>query len=269
VSNFVINIHFSGLCTQKDMTFLYSLNCAQLNPPIPAIQAATYCLVLDTQQGLALVDCGYSTQDFRNPPVIVRLFTWLMRTSRNPQTCTLNQLATHGINPSMVQHIILTHMHIDHAGGIADFPWATVHVHCQEYEAARHHRGRVGIGYVRKQWQQHQHWAFYENPDCEWFGWPAITLPFTPTILLIPTPGHTPGHCMVAIKQQSNRWLLQTGSAAFPFYLPAEQYPVHPPVWLQRWGMGGYVQRLKKLWIEHRDQITFTSGHEFVKRHHP
>ena len=116
VSKIVINIHFSGLCAQKDMTILYSLNCAQLNPLFPAIQAATYCLVIDTQQGLALVDCGYSTQDFRNPPLIVRLFNWLMRTPRNLQTCALNQLATHGINPSTVQHIILTHMHIDQIG---------------------------------------------------------------------------------------------------------------------------------------------------------
>ena len=154
-------------------------------------------------------------------------------------------------------------MHLDHAGGVADFPWATVHVLQQEYQAAIRHQGRLGIGYLPDQWQQHKYWHFYDQPDTTWFGFNAITLQgFEPQILLIPSPGHTLGHCMVAFGD-GEKWVLQTGSAGLSVFMRETGSLQIRPRLFQRWAMGPYLSPLKKLFEEHGDQITFLSGHEF------
>ena len=241
-------------------------NCGPIHPLFPKIQAGTFCLLLETNQGGVLIDSGYGTNDFNHPDWKTAFFTDYIRTPRNPQLCIINQLRSDGIDPHSIKHIILTHMHLDHAGGVADFPWATVHVLQTEFQAATQHHGRLGIGYLPRQWQQHKHWHFYDQPDTTWFGFNAITLPgFEPQIFLIPAPGHSLGHCMVAFGD-GEQWVLQTGSAGFPFYQKGNQGSIQIPGFFQRWAMGPYLSPLKKLFEEHGDQITFLSGHEFEKR---
>ena len=72
-----------------------------------------------------MIDSGYGIQDFEHPNLVTRVFTSFVHTPRDPVFCAINQLPKFNIDPHDVKHIILTHMHIDHAGGIADFPWAT------------------------------------------------------------------------------------------------------------------------------------------------
>jgi glyoxylase-like metal-dependent hydrolase (beta-lactamase superfamily II) len=49
--------------------------------------------------------------------------------------CLLVETAA-GLALRDVQHIVLTHLHIDHAGGQPDVPWAQAHVHAAELQAA-------------------------------------------------------------------------------------------------------------------------------------
>jgi len=241
-------------------------NCGPIRPIYPKILAGTYCLLLETNQGGLLIDSGYGINDFKHPDWKTAFFTGYIRTPKNPDLCVINQLQSGGIDPHSVKHIILTHMHLDHAGGVADFPWATVHVHLDEYEAATQHRGRLGIGYLPKRWQPHTLWHFYNQPDTSWFGFDAISLPgFEPQIFLIPTPGHTQGHCMVAFGD-GNKWVLQTGSAGYPSFRETGNRSIQPPSWFQRWAMGPYLSPLKNLYRDFGSQITFLSGHEFEKR---
>ena len=41
-----------------------------------------------------------------------------------------------GLDPRDVRHIVVTHLDLDHAGGLADFPDAKVHLHAREHAAA-------------------------------------------------------------------------------------------------------------------------------------
>jgi len=240
----------------------FQMNCGEMLPYLFQVKAGIFVTVFETNSGWAMIDSGYGVNDFNHPNLIFRLFTSYTRTPHQPKCCAIHQINNFGIKPQHIKHIILTHMHIDHAGGIADFPWATVHVYEKEYQAALKKTGRLWIGYDQRQWSHHENWQRYSRIDSTWFGFPSIKLPgFSPEIYIIPTPGHTPGHCMVAFSD-GEKWVLQTGSAAYPFYLPEDQRAIAPG-WFQRWLMGNNLQRLKQIWQEHGNEIHFLSSHEF------
>src|SRR5262249_106993 len=116
-------------------------------------------------------------------------------------------------------HIVLTHLDCDHAGGIDDFPEATLHVLAKEREAANARNSlRDRIRYRPTQWARREHsFVSYETPRAEpWFGFEAggALEGLPPEILLVPLYGHTLGHAGVAIDTGA-RWLLHAGDAYF------------------------------------------------------
>ncbi|GAB1540521.1 hypothetical protein NUACC21_31900 [Scytonema sp. NUACC21] len=116
-----------------------------------------------------------------------------------------------------MRHIVLTHLDFDHAGGLEDFPEATVHVMQAEIEAAQERRGFIASQrYCPNQWDEVKRWKFYSAGGDPWFGFEAVRdldgLP--PEILLIPLAGHTRGHAGIAIKTAEG-WLLHAGDAYF------------------------------------------------------
>ncbi|MET7305167.1 MBL fold metallo-hydrolase [Embleya sp. NPDC005575] len=131
----------------------------------------------------------------------------------------LNETALHqvrrlGFAPEDVRHVVLTHLDRDHAGGLADLPHATVHVHKAEYEAG------IAGGADRYRAAQLAHgprWATYASEQGDpWFGFDAVCrLDGLPEeILLVPLGGHTEGHSAVAV-DTGERWLLHAGDAYF------------------------------------------------------
>ena len=110
-----------------------------------------------------------------------------------------------------------THLDLDHAGGISDFPGAAVHVFVAELRAASNpsslsERSRyraAQIAAVKK-------WAPVKEEGESWFGFSAVrAIPGTrDEVLLIPLPGHTRGHCGIAVRR-SDDWLLHCGDAYF------------------------------------------------------
>jgi phosphoribosyl 1,2-cyclic phosphodiesterase len=46
----------------------------------------------------------------------------------NLKLSAIEQIQKLGLRPEDVQHIFVTHLDFDHAGGISDFPNATVHI---------------------------------------------------------------------------------------------------------------------------------------------
>ncbi len=200
------------------MPTIYHLNSGTFSPPIPALKGVTHVLVVETNQGWLLVDSGFGIKDFINPDFITRSFLRLMSIPLDPALSIYNQIQILGIKPMDVTHILFTHLHLDHAGGLSDFPWATAHVFQQEWLAAQKRQGWLGLGYQAHQWKNHQHWHRYAKSDGYWFGFPSICLPgFDPAIYLIPLPGHTAGR-MVADPNKAG-WLLQSGCDIFPFKL--------------------------------------------------
>jgi glyoxylase-like metal-dependent hydrolase (beta-lactamase superfamily II) len=175
--------------------------------------------LVETDEGLVLIDTGYGTEDVRHPhPRLSRLFHALLNIRFRMEDTAIHQVRARGFSPRDVRHIVLTHLDFDHAGGLEDFPWARVHVMEREREAAeRRRRGFVARRRYRpQQWDEVRDWRTYRGEGEPWFGFDSVRaldgLP--PEILMIPLPGHTWGHAGVAV-QTSDGWVLNAGDAYF------------------------------------------------------
>jgi len=74
------------------------------------------------------VDTGLETQDYLNPGKRMDFFLKMIRSKRDVNETAPYQLQRLGDQRESVKHIIQTHLHLDHAGGLSDFPEAQVHV---------------------------------------------------------------------------------------------------------------------------------------------
>ena len=115
-----------------------------------------------------------------------------MRFAVRPEQEVGPQLDRLGLSPDAVRWVVLTHMHTDHAGGLAHFPKAEILVTRTEFEASSGVRGRVN-GYLpqrRPEWFSPTLVDFTDEP----FGpFPASrALTSAGDVHLLPTEGHTP-----------------------------------------------------------------------------
>lgn len=250
---------------------IYHLNCGSLSPIYPRLKSIVYCLLLETDDGLVLVDTGFGRQDYSHPSRMMAGFLWLMGVPRDSKETAFHQVESLGYDPGNVKHIVLTHLHLDHAGGLRDFPRAKIHVFKREFESAMSPTGFVERGCDPSHWVHNPDWVLYDRVDGDWFGFPSIKIHSISngSILLIPLPGHTRGHCGVAIAS-TNGWLFNCGDAESPFHkevdahgYPDDQQPLNfLPGWIPRKLIGTHVPELRKLKCDHGDEINLFSSHD-------
>lgn len=184
-----------------------------------------HVLVIETDRdGLVLVDTGIGrgcVADLRGwmGSLVVSLTGPVADVTRTAH----HQLVQRGLDPADVHHVVLTHLDADHAGGIADFPDATVHVHSAELDAAVNPTTSAEKQrYRRRLWAHGPRWrTFQTDTGDEWHGLASArpleagggrTLDGIVTLAL---PGHTRGHSAVAVDGGDGQWLLHAGDAYF------------------------------------------------------
>jgi glyoxylase-like metal-dependent hydrolase (beta-lactamase superfamily II) len=225
---------------------IHHLNCGSMREIDPAgagparpARVLCHCLLAETESsGLVLVETGFGTGDIQRPEESLGE-TFLNRTQAvlDPRETAVRQILDLGYSPEDVRHIVLSHLDLDHTGGLPDFPGAAVHVHDAEYRAAMATTSghpEHAIRYRPAHWAHHPHWTTYADASAShsaWFGFDAITLSgLDDDFLLIPLAGHTAGHCGVAVRD-GDRWLLHAGDA---YYHSGEVSPADPwsiPLW--------------------------------------
>jgi glyoxylase-like metal-dependent hydrolase (beta-lactamase superfamily II) len=175
--------------------------------------------LIETSDGLVLIDTGYGVEDVRRPhPRLSRFLHALLNIRFRMQETALRQIEAMGFSAGDVRHIVLTHLDFDHAGGIEDFPNARVHVMEAERDAAeKKRRGFIARRRYRPvQWDDVRDWRTYQGGGEPWFGFDSVRaldgLP--PEILMVPLPGHTLGHAGIAV-QTAEGWVLNAGDAYF------------------------------------------------------
>jgi len=234
------------------------LNCFTCNARWPQrMKTGLLCLLVDTNLGPVLVDTGLGLQDYSAPTWFTQFFRLITRMPFDPQEAAVNQIRRFGYKPEAIRHIVLTHMHFDHCGGLPDFPHAKVHVHRWEYEAFIHGPRRFKeLAYIKRNIARVKDWGLYESTGETWHGFDAIPLPgFEPRIWLIPLFGYSQGHCGVLI-QTDRGWHFHCADAGVDIERNIA------PDWLIALALGPHWPRLRSFALSH-PEVRLTAGHMY------
>jgi len=164
-----------------------------------AIEHKEGVIVVDTGQGAHLLQTGASYHPFARWEVVFRI-------DREEEIGP--QLRALGIGPRDVKKVVLTHLHMDHDGGLAHFPNSEILVAPGELDTASGWAGRIR-GYLPHRWPS-------------WFDPTALELapePFGPfarsqrltqagDIVAVATAGHTTDHVSVLVQEDDTTHFL-------------------------------------------------------------
>jgi glyoxylase-like metal-dependent hydrolase (beta-lactamase superfamily II) len=260
---------------------IHHLNCGTMCPRgarlitgegslLASAELVCHCLLIEGAEGLVLVDTGFGLGDTRNPRQLGLPFITAFRPRALAAETAVSQVRELGFQPSDVRHIVATHLDLDHAGGLPDFPDAEVHLLGAELDAAMHHGWREGPRYVAEHWAHGPRWVEHGVDGEDWLGFDSVRiLPGSDAeILLIPLFGHTLGHTGVAVKH-GDRWLLHCGDAFF--HHGEVQTPAHCPPALRAFQALNSVdnaarrqnqERLRELALRHGEDVELFCSHD-------
>lgn len=253
---------------------IHHLNCATLRPlgtlggrAAPA-RVVAHCLLVERPEGLLLVDTGFGHDDINDPARLGRPFVTALRPALDPDETAAARVTALGHRVDDVTDIVLTHLDLDHAGGLADFPHARVHVSAAELDAARHPTLRERARYVPGQWAHGPLWRTHRADGDHWFGFEAVQA-LGDDVLLVPLTGHTRGHCGVAVRRPGGGWLLHAGDAYFDAGEKLTPPHVKPGLRLFQRMMAvdnaqrhHNQQRLRELHAGHDGEVTVFCAHD-------
>jgi glyoxylase-like metal-dependent hydrolase (beta-lactamase superfamily II) len=194
---------------------VHHLNCGTML--MPTAHMVCHVLLVETDNGLVLVDSGYGLDDIADPARRVGPARHFVKPVFNAQEAAVHQVEQLGFSRDDVRHIIVTHFDADHIGGLSDFPHAKIHVTAAEALGSMISPSRrERIRYRSAQWA-HGPMIVEHSPDGEkWRGFAAAKEldDIAPGIVLVSLPGHTRGHAAVAV-DAGTRWLLHCGDSFY------------------------------------------------------
>lgn len=172
------------------------------------------------------------------------------------------QLRTRGIQAGDVKIVVMTHLHIDHASAMSEFPNATFLFSAREWEAATDKRGWQH-GYRTRQFD---HGFDYRTLDFEradtdsyaTFG-RSFDLLGDGSIRAVYTPGHTHGHMSVVLRLAGEREAVVAGDA---IYTMRALKTGHRPFRIEDEHLYGRSLRELQLYAENNPDSLVIPGHD-------
>jgi len=160
-----------------------------------------YAWVIEHEEGIIVVDTGETSRVHERGyhPSWHPFFRLATQFSVHPEDEIGPQLRSLGIAPRDVRHVVLTHLHTDHAGGLAHFPDSKIWVAEQEFRRASGITGKLQ-GYLPHRWPKWWQPEFprFEDQPLGPFQ-QTMSLTKRGDVLIVPTPGHTAHHVSVVV----------------------------------------------------------------------
>ncbi|MBW2732272.1 MAG: MBL fold metallo-hydrolase [Deltaproteobacteria bacterium] len=207
------------------MVKVHHLNCGSMCPLGGRLTLGAHthlcchCLLLELPDGLVLVDTGFGLDDVADARRLGGIFRCTARPLLSESECALRQVEQLAFSGQDVRHVLLTHLDVDHAGGLVDFPHAVVHVMRREHEIATDPSALGARARARYQQEHFQHdvrWDLCDAGGEPWMGFSQVVQPagLPPEVLMVPLVGHSAGHAAIAV-QSPDGWLMHAGDAYF------------------------------------------------------
>jgi len=262
------------------MAKIHHLNCGTMCPRASRFvtgrggwtedgRMVCHCLLIETSDGLILVDSGIGTVDVENPKGIMAPLRAAIRPRLRREETAIAQVEALGFSASDVRHIVATHLDFDHAGGLPDFPDAEVHVFATEHDAMQSPSVLERPRYPKQYFAHGPKFRRHEVEGDKWFGFESVRVIGGPDaeVALIPVTGHSRGHCAVAV--DSGGWMLHCGDAYFhademgdPKRCPPGLVAFQEIVGLKHGERVRNKKRLNQLSREHGDEIRIFCAHD-------
>ena len=157
--------------------------------------------LIEHDEGRILVDTG-ETADVNDTP--------FARFDVKPADEIHNQLARHDLSPSDLRTVVLTHVHVDHADGLARLPGIPTLATADELRFVNSFEAKLTRKVLRQPLPHHFDPKPVDPKDGPAIGaFPAShALTADGKVRLVPAPGHTPGHAAVLVDRGDHHVLL-------------------------------------------------------------
>jgi N-acyl homoserine lactone hydrolase len=165
-----------------------------------------YAWLIEHPEGLIVVDTGESAR-VNEPGYLPRWHPYFrrgVRESVQPGDEIGPQLTALGFSPEDVRWVVLTHLHNDHADGLAHFPHSEILVCRPEFENAKGFAGQVR-GFLPQQWPEWFSPHLYDLDERP-FGPFERSRPLSEAgdVTIVATHGHTKGHVSVVVEEDGH-----------------------------------------------------------------
>ena len=123
-----------------------------------------------------------------------------------PKVSLVDQLAKLELKPEQIKYVGISHYHGDHTGQVASFPKASLLIGAREWDAITAPKPAEGVNY-----KPFEHWIKGEGKveplalDKDVFG--------DGSVIVLRTPGHTPGHQSLLVKLPQTGNVILSGDA--------------------------------------------------------
>ena len=157
--------------------------------------------LVEHPSGTAVFDTGMHA-DLEHSKARMRSTAELFEVELSPTSTVTGQLAERGLAAGDVDVAVVSHLHFDHCGGLAQLPDARMVVQQAEWDAA-FHPALVDFGVFNPDDFDLGHDRQLLDGEHDLFG--------DGSVMVVPTPGHTAGHQSLLIEGR----LLLTGDACY------------------------------------------------------
>ncbi len=173
----------------------------------------TYAWAIEHPEGVIVVDTGAAAY-LKSLPRWHPYFQLGVRFDIEPEQEVGPQLRSRGIGARDVKTVVLTHMHVDHDGGLAHFPSSRILVSGEELARTSGIGGAI-LGYLPNRWPK-----WFDPEPLAWQAAPcgsfarSARLTKAGDVIAVPTPGHTPDHLSVIVHDGADQIML-AGDASY------------------------------------------------------
>jgi N-acyl homoserine lactone hydrolase len=123
-----------------------------------------------------------------------------------PKVSLIDNLAKIDVKPDQIKYIGISHYHADHTGQIDSFPKATLLIGAREWDAITSPKPAQGVNFKPfESWIKGDSKVEPQPIDKDVFG--------DGTVIMLRTPGHTPGHSSLLVKLAQMGPVIITGDA--------------------------------------------------------